>query len=290
MFLLLFCALLVRNMALPYDPAFYDVHKSVIYKEVGPRPLRLDLYVPNGGLTDCPVIVFVHGGAWFVGYRGDYEDYACALATEGIAVALIEFRLTPPEGFFDQVADIKDAIRWVRSHAEEYGINPDGIGLYGSSSGGHLAALVADSDGTPDDPPGESCAVAAAMYVHGVYDMAQPGGAIPWARLVVAVMFDGSRADPCEAARAASPVCLVEGDEPPTLILHGAEDKWIPIEQVRRYANALRAAGVPTDLVVFENQGHGFVKVAPWLRPIIFNMLVDFFTEMLPPAKQLAAF
>lgn len=255
------------------------------FKETATTSLRMDIYLPKDAPAPCPAVVFVHGGAWFLGSKSDYVDFALALASRGIAGVLFDFRLTPCGGIRDQVMDIKDAVRWLRAHAAAYNIDPDRIGLCGSSSGGHLAALAAmagDGEGYGDDPPGQSSAVQAACYVYGVYDMIARASDAPWAwRLLLSLLTGGHEGDPDEVARFYSPLYLVDGSEPPTLLIHGAVDTWVPIADAEQLADTLHTYAVPAEVIGMENLGHGFIKLQPWTRPLVFDMLWEFFAETL---------
>src|SRR5690606_4718515 len=134
--------------------------------EVDGATLHLDIFTPARAMEPTPAVVYVHGGGWVLLDRSDFYDYALALGEHDIPGVTIQFRALPPNGFYDQVADIKDAVRWVRLHAEDYNIDPNRIGIVGASSGAHLSALVAtagDGEGFDDDPPGTDSTIQSAV-------------------------------------------------------------------------------------------------------------------------------
>ena len=102
----------------------------------------LDLYLPQKVRGRLPVIVFLHGGGWSGGTRTTGPDFKRFFAQDGFAVASIEYRLTPSITFPSNVEDVKTAIRWLRANHDTYGLDPGRIGLWGTSAGGHLAAIA----------------------------------------------------------------------------------------------------------------------------------------------------
>ena len=123
-----------------------DTVKNIEYCIIDGRPLLLDLYF-NPQLNNQPLIVWVHGGAWLFGDKGNPP--AVQLLTEnGFAIASINYRLSPQAIFPAQIEDCKAAIRWLRKNAGSYHINPDKIGAWGASAGGHLVALLGTTEDT----------------------------------------------------------------------------------------------------------------------------------------------
>ena len=155
-----------------YEPPFVRGAYNVAYKEANGAPLMLDVLTPAEGAGPFPAVVIVHGGLWLTNDRLQYRDFALGLARRGFAAVNIDFRLDAASGFAGQVNDIKDAIRFLRANAALFAIDPDRIGIYGSSSGGHLAAMAAfagDGEGVDDDPPGLDSAVQSCFLLYGVY-------------------------------------------------------------------------------------------------------------------------
>ena len=124
-------------------PQPFDVEmKTLTYASRGGQDLVLDLYLPQKVGGRLPVIVFLHGGGWSGGTRTTGPDFKRFFAQDGFAVASIEYRLTPSVTFPSNVEDVKTAIRWLRANHETYGLDPGRIGLWGTSAGGHLAAVA----------------------------------------------------------------------------------------------------------------------------------------------------
>lgn len=263
------------------DPSgSYDLHQGVAYKQVDSRTFRADIYVPRNAATPPPVVLFVHGGMWSFGKKTDNADLAGFLAQEGIGSVLIDFRTAKGDGFYDQVADVKDAIRWVHAHAAEYGLDPERVGIFGSSSGGHLAGLAAyaEPEDFGADPAGTSSAVQACFLLYGAYDMAMlaNNGVLPD---VVEWYVGADVADHPELYSYYSPAYHIDGSEPPSLIMHGKGDMVIPIEQAEELVARLEGVGVPVDYVPVDVLGHGFARKQRWPRPWVADIMADFFSE-----------
>lgn len=252
-------------------------HPGCTYAAVpGYRALELDLWVPTGD-GPVPVVVWVHGGAWMVGHRHGFPpalhdgQLVDALLAAGLAVASIEYRLAREAAFPAQLHDAQAAVRWLRHHAGELGLDADRVGIGGESAGGHLAALVAFAAGRPDlqgthGVAGPSTEVAALVDWFGVSDLdAMPEFEVPpevAARLApedLVAPGDVLLAGVDPALRAvSSPLPLVGPGAPPTLLVHGDADRVVPLEQSVRLHDALQAAGASSRLVVVPGADHGF--------------------------------
>lgn len=262
----------------------YTAYEDIPYKTVEARSLRLDVFAPVRTAGAVPAVVFVHGGAWNFGNRRDNLDFARHVAAEGMAAVLIDFRDALNTGFERPVRDIKDAIRWVRAHAADFNIDPDRIGLFGSSSGAHLASLAAyagNGESFGDDSVRTSSRVQACFLLYGVYDLetiAEPGQAKePLFSWYVNTSVDN---DPLAFARYRT-VTYVDGSEPSTLLIHGTDDDIAPYAQAEALLACLQEHGVPAELVRVDRLGHGFARKQPWLRPWMADVITSYFQESL---------
>ena len=146
------------------------------YATRGRQELLLDLYLPKDAGRPLPVIVFLHGGGWRGGTRTTGPDFRRFFAQDGFAMASIEYRLTPSVTFPSNVEDVKTAVRWLRANAATHGLNADRICLWGTSAGGHLAAVAALAPrGTFEgaDNLDQSSAVRCVLDAYGPVDFAQ---------------------------------------------------------------------------------------------------------------------
>ncbi|WP_049928478.1 alpha/beta hydrolase [Halopiger goleimassiliensis] len=264
--------------------ASVTVYEDVTYAEREAGAMKLDLYVPE---TDgsTPLVVYVHGGGWVFETRKnapDLERFAaewdCAMASVSYRLAVVPddvelpFEVDPenptPRGVFpDQIVDVKAAIRWLRANADEYGFDGERVATWGSSAGGHLAALaglVDDVEAIAGDvysneavakrvAPDESGAVQAVVDWYGIHDLLALTGE---EGDVGSLLLGGSPTEHPGRACRASPVTYVTADDPPFLLMHGREDGVVPIEQSRRLFDALADAGVDATLYDLHDLGH----------------------------------
>ena len=224
---------------------------------------KLDLYLPASP-GPHPLVVWIHGGGWENSSRKEF--YGQALVEHGFVVASLGYRLHWDAQFPAQLQDVKAAVRWLRAHAGEYGIDPTRVAAWGMSAGGHLAALLGTTGQDRRLDVGEnldqSSAVQAVMDWFGPADFEHWGDAAAQATLdlpqsAVARLIGGPVHTHLDAARAASPVTFVDKNSAPFLILHGDRDNIVPLQQSQELDAALRKAGVESTLVVVPGAGHG---------------------------------
>src|SRR4051794_10569699 len=124
-------------------PADVQFTRDVVYGKGGGEDLKLNIARPkNPAAKKLPCIVFIHGGGWQMGDRAAHDWATWDAAHRGYVSATIGYRLAPKHKFPAQVNDVKCAIRFLRAHADEYGLDPDRIGACGFSAGGHLVMML----------------------------------------------------------------------------------------------------------------------------------------------------
>jgi acetyl esterase/lipase len=217
-------------------------------------PLYLDLLVPDPPPAgSLPAAVYVHGGGWRSGDRHAalVPWINPLLAGNGIVAVSVSYRLSDEAAFPAQIHDVKAAVRWLRANAARYAVDPDRIGIWGDSAGGHLASLLALTDGMAEldgdcGTPGTSSAVQAVVARCTPTDFTDP----VWTRDNDALvkLFGGPLADRAELCRLASPVHHAHPAAPPFLLVHGTADEVVPYQQATRLAGALTAHGVDVTL------------------------------------------
>jgi acetyl esterase/lipase len=284
------------------------VHREVSYAiAVGFRRLAMDIWLPRQATGPVPLVVWIHGGAFQLGDRRELPptfapDSVFRLLNEaGIACATVDYRHALEAPFPAQLHDIKAAVRYLRGHACALGIDPEKIGAWGESAGGHLAALLGLTGDRADlegglGVRGQSSAVSAVVDFYGVSSlpdmlpMAMPPGLMS-GPLVAAVppgmsmepgpMLVGGSADPALLA-AASPLGYVTAGAPPFLLIHGDSDGLVPLSQSELLSGALTSAGVRNDLIAIEGGDHCFFFAEDQLDGIL-RTAVDYFTRELSP-------
>jgi acetyl esterase/lipase len=227
-------------------------HRDIVYKTTAARPLALDIYVPDG-VRAPPLVIWVHGGAWRTGSRA--KPPALYLLDRGFAVASISYRFSQEAVFPAQIEDCRDAVRWLRGHASQYGYDATRIGVWGASAGGHLAALLGTSGSGVDK-------------VHAVVDFFGPTDIPEMAKFPGKMdhnspdspesqLIGGPLQENKEKAALANPIRFVTADDPPFLIVHGDQDPLVPPNQSELLETALKSAGVPVEYLVLKGAGHG---------------------------------
>lgn len=226
--------------------------------------LFIDVVRPAPTTEPLPAIVWLHGGGWRLGDRAGRPDLTRHFAGHGYVMASIDYRLAPGTRHPGQLHDVRAAVRWLRDRASELGADPDRIGLWGSSAGGHLAAMagvhsnVAQLPGEPATTT--SAAVQAVVDGYGPADLTT--SATPEATdTPEATLLGGAIRDRLDAARDASPALQVTArlsGVPPFLIMHGADDNLVPPGQSEALYDALAAHGNDAALYLIDGFGHGF--------------------------------
>lgn len=262
--------------------------KDVVFGTGGGRPLRLNIARPKPlPKKPMPVVVFIHGGAWRGGTYENPRNYP--LAAEGYFTVNIEYRLSGEATFPAQIHDCKAAIRWLRANAEKYNILADRIGVWGSSAGGHLVALLGTSGDVAElegkgGSEGFSSRVQAVVDLFGPTDFSEIIGTRKYLTFleVAERLVGGTLVERSELVKMANPITYVTPDDPPFLIIHGEKDQAVPFSQSKILYDALTSSGVKANLVRVENGGHGFsptpkdAKVRPSHKEIM-QMTIDFF-------------
>jgi acetyl esterase/lipase len=251
-------------------PEFPDVNilRDVVYKRVNGRDLRLDIYSPKSITHPLPAVLWIFGNRWSRGSKN--HPPPLNLMSQGYIVVSIDYRLSGEAPFPAAIEDCKTAVRWIRANAATYHFDPDHIGAWGHSAGGHLAALLGTSGGVAElegagDNSTFSSRVQAVCDMSGASDLVQfyeavsssNDGMAPIVRSSIEQFIGGPFEQNKAKAIAASPTTYVSKDDAPFLIIHGENDMSIPVSQSEELASKLKAAGVPVNLIVAEGRGHG---------------------------------
>lgn len=220
-----------------------------VYKTVDGRDLSLFVSKPAGwqAADQRPAMMFF-GGSWFHNGTQRNDEFARYLNSRGMVCIQTEFRLVDldaPDYPDDTVADCKSALRWVRAHAAELGIDPNRIAASGASAGGGLSAIVGMVDGLndPSDDLSVSAKANALILWNPIVDMS-PGN---WGQQYVHERYPEF-----------SPAENIDSNDPPAIIFHGTEDLIEPKELIDGFQSKLLAAGVRCDVIYYQGQGHGF--------------------------------
>lgn len=244
------------SFAADVKPKAAFLGESRAYKQVAGRDLRLFIVKPEDwkATDQRPALVLFHGGGWTGGSPTQFNDQAAYLAKRGLVCVQVEYRLVkdipgPPTNC---VRDAKSAMRWVRGHAAELGIDPKRIGAGGGSAGGHLAAFVGMVEGN-DDPTDDSKVspkAAALVLFNPVFDNGPDGG---WGTARVGDRY-----------KEFSPAHNITADDPPAIVFLGRKDALIAVPVVERFQANMKQAGVRCETRFYDGQAHGFFNGEPW--------------------------
>jgi acetyl esterase/lipase len=221
--------------------------------------LVLDVWISDVAATSSasPAVVKVHGGGWTGGSRRQGTDWNRWLNQLGYSVFDVEYRMSPPDRWKDEVGDVKCALGWVALNAPKYRVDPARISILGLSAGGHLAMLAAYSMGAARLPASCNVPTVAVRSVVNLY------GPVVLALLYtsggsVRQYIGGSPAEYPDRYRTVSPLSYIGARTPPTITLLGTSDHMVPVEQVVSLDYALTQAGVIHETYLLPDNDHGF--------------------------------
>ncbi len=267
---------------------FSQVLQDVTYCTNDGVDLKMDVYFPWKPAGPSPVIMFVHGGGWVAGTKTGTPgmSYFLDLARRGYTTFSIDYRLAPTYTFPAQIIDVKCAVRSIRANAKVYNIDPNRIGAWGASAGGHLVALLGTSDQSAGWDVGQyldqSSRVKVVVDMYGIHDLTTEyvvGNVRGLDRMVFGA---ASPTDPILVK--ASPVTYITPDDPPFLILHGDMDPVVPYTQSQILQDRLVAGGVSSSLIIVHNGGHGYNAIGGPIDPpyaTIAKTILGFFDQYL---------
>jgi len=234
------------------------VRKGVEYGRVGERALLLDLYTLPDINEPAPGLIFIHGGGWSKGDRGDYAYYCTRFAKRGYIVATVSYRLSGEAKFPAAVQDVKCAVRWMRANSKKNKMDPNRIAVMGGSAGGYLALMAGYTSDVPElegdgGNPGISSRVNVVVNAYGPTDLTSPT-----ARTAPEVtrFLPRSYAEDPELFSKASPLAHLTRDDPPTLIFQGTVDELVPAAQNDALAAKCKEVGVQCTYVKFKGWPH----------------------------------
>jgi acetyl esterase/lipase len=252
-----FCA---PSEATDPQPLHINGSKPFIYKTIQGSDLRLHVFSPAGHApgSRSPAAVFFFGGGWLFGDIRRYQTQATHLALRGLVTVLVDYRVKCRHGstIMDSVADGKSAMRWVRGHANELGLDPSRIAAVGSSAGAQVAAaaaLISDFD-DPADPPIDPRPNALVLY-NPALDLASPSAVQKIATLMGKAVADHGHD--------LSPIDHLDRGLPPTILFQGTADELVSPATAETFCRRARASTAQCEVVLYPGAPHGFTEV--WL-------------------------
>jgi acetyl esterase/lipase len=239
-----------------------ETELNIVYAKAGSTELKLDLARPAQGDGPFPAVLVIHGGAWRGGNKSDTGPLLPEFVRHGYVAVSPQYRLCPQETFPAQVHDVKAAVRWLKTNAKKYRIDPERIGAIGFSAGGHLALMLGvtgPNDGLEGDVStgAPDSRVKAVVNYFGPTDLGAQD--IPdVSKPLVKDFLGATPQDKPELAAKASPQTYVSRDDPPILTFQGTKDPLVPFTQAIKLAEAMTAAGTPGRVELLVGAQHGW--------------------------------
>jgi acetyl esterase/lipase len=258
---LLALVILASGFFHPADAADIQIVPDVVYGHKDGLALTFDVIKPakqNGA-----AVLFMVSGGWISSYVPPAQTAVRFqnLLDKGFTVIAVRHGSSPKYVIPEIVADVRRAVRYIRHNARIWGIDPERLGVYGGSAGGHLALVLGTASDNGDAEAGEefmrsSDRVASVVAYYPPVDLRE------WAR-GVNPPDGGNRRFPAlnfEQAKAPdySPIVHVSPDDPPTLLIHGDKDDLVPVSHSHRLYEVLQQGGIKSKLIIIEGAGHGF--------------------------------
>jgi acetyl esterase/lipase len=236
-----------------------DTHRDLSYGDE-PRQ-RLDVYAPLKA-QGRPVVIFWYGGSWTEGSKAEYRFVGTTLAEHGFVAVLPDYRLYPQVSFpaFDE--DGARAVAWVEQHVQEFGGDARHIVLMGHSAGGHTAAFLALNHEFLRKFGADPSAIAGLVGLSGTYVLVPDTDTL---RATFPAPY---------TVKDWQPIQFVDSAAPPTLLLHGTDDKEVLPEEARELCDSLESHHVRVELHLYPHRGHGatvaaFAPIARWRTPSV---------------------
>lgn len=248
-FLMVLTVFAVFSCGYAQEVAKFTPDQNLVYKTIDGTDLQLHIFNPPGHqpADKRPAIVFFFGGGWNSGSPSQFYPHSKYLADRGMVAMAADYRVKKRNGTspMECVKDGKSAMRWVRQHAAELGIDPDRIAAGGGSAGGHVAAAVAALTGFNEEGEGQnvSCMPAALVLFNPVFDNGPEG-------------YGYDRVQ--EYWQEFSPLHNLHKGMPPTVVFLGTEDEHIPVQTAEDYQKRMEALDVRCDLHIYKGRKHGF--------------------------------
>ena len=252
-----------------YAPDNVKFEKGVVFGSVDGRDLTADIFTPKETpLEPRPAIVSLHGGSWRAGGPSQFHFHSNYLAAKyGFFAMCVDYRLSGEAKFPAALQDAKCAIRWLRAHAKELNIDPERIAIIGGSAGAHLSSMVATTAGVREyegngGNAGVPSHVNLAILINGEFDM---WDLVEKKSLLGAmrIFMGGTPEEVPERYDELSSIKRIHKGAPPTLLLHGTEDRCVSHEQSVAFCKRLRECSVHAEIELYQGKPHAWFNREP---------------------------
>ena len=260
------------HLVLPSHTPDVLVLENIVYSSYADRKLHLDIFRPK--VTSLkPAVILIHGGGWRSGERTQNNAIAERLAERGLIAVSVEYRLSVEALYPAAVYDLKAAVRWLRAHAVEYGIDSTRMAAMGCSAGGHLAALLGTTNKNPMFEGGGGCAsnssaVEAVVDIDGILDFTDPAESgkdtIPGKPSAGSYWFGGPMREKRSLWVEASPLVHVDRNTAPIEFINSAQQRFHAGRDTM--IQKLNALGIYHEVHTIPDTPHPFWFFSPWFE------------------------
>ena len=252
-----FCS---RNIKMKIQEGRVSIQEGVVIGKGDNHSLEADIFLPPIKAKNRPAVLFVHGGGWMEGDRSQLRGYAILLGRLGFVCMCNSYRLSNEAIWPAQIQDVNCAIRYLRAHAEELGIDPSRIGISGNSAGAHLSLMAAAKqyDKTFEGEGGNqnvSSEVKAVCAIYPPTTIRQLKMANPLENAFLLLMGEDAIKEEYDKA---SPMNYVSKDFPPCLLIHGSKDRVVRLKDSTSFYEKLKEYNRPASLHIFSEEEHAF--------------------------------
>lgn len=228
-------------------PEQYNIcTKEFVLKKISTRNLKIKVDLPIGITQACPFVVFIHGGGWYIGDEEGFREQSRYFASNGIAGVRVSYTLVPEGGnIHTALSELQDALKFIFSHASEWGLDTSRFGFCGDSAGGYLSSYMAMTT------PGTKLYIG----ICGMYNLLKiDDGYFPGKQ----GRTDFFKTENTDSLKKYSPIYRIPDNPPATLLMHGTADPTINCRQSKEFADSIRRKGGHAELALYEGYGHLF--------------------------------
>ena len=233
------------------------VEEDVLIGKAGERDLLGDLFLPPEKNLKKPAIVIIHGGGWMEGDKNQLRGYGILLSRLGFVCLCASYRLSQEAKWPSQIEDIKCAIRYLKANSKELGVDPERIGVTGNSAGGHLALMCASEDTKLEGQGGNLEFDSKVKAICALYPPTLIREEVPEGKLNAFALLMGETASSADYVKA-SPIKQDLSSFPPCLLIHGSQDKVVPLSESDDFYDELQKNKRTAEIHVYADEDHAF--------------------------------
>lgn len=278
----------ILTAKLPIETREEFYYTTKVYKTIEDDELKVDIWYPNESASCYPLVLFAHGGGWISGFRNQPNNISWCkyLASKGFVSASIDYRFGFRNDLGDILSDYDDALKYLRKNAKELQIDPKRIILMGLSAGGHLSLLYSSYYSYMEDERRMDgiCGVVAYYAPSDLTDLLSPESKSLFAKYATVKTLKGRPDGKEEEYRYYSPIYWISQNMPPTLIVHGKDDKTVPFSSATKLVKELKEYDVKYELFVHTTGDHCFEMNSKDFQTVkILNRTINWMRGMIAP-------